>query len=142
MQKILLIALIATLSGCSTIEKYFGDDKPTAEIPKSGPRLLSVQFEDNGRFITWHVEGIDHWKNKNQKGKEDPNGVNAWIVINGVEVENIRSGYTRQHMDNIYGAKHGVHGIKKGQAVEIKFRQYMGDEETNPLPLVWKGKNT
>lgn len=138
MKKLLLIPLLAMLVGCSELASYFDDAEPDAPpIPATGPRLLSVKFEDNGKYITWKAEGISHWKN-------NKNGVSAWIVINGVEVENIRDGYTRQHIENAYGPAndHGVPGLKNGKEVEVKLRKIDRKEETNPLPMVWKGKDT
>lgn len=108
------------------------------EIPKTGPRLLSVQMHDDG-FLTWKAEGIDHWKNVKKYGN-----VNAWIVINGVNVEHIREGYTRQHLNNIYGPErdHGIRGIKKGQKVKVQLKDIDGPEITNAIEVVWKGRDT
>lgn len=140
MKKLLLIPLLAMLVGCSELTSYFDDAEPdTPPIPATGPRLLSVKFEDNGKYITWKAEGIGHWKNVKKYGD-----VNAWIVINGVNVEHIREGYPRQHLNNIYGPvnDHGIRGIKNGQTVMVQLKDIDSPEITNPLPMVWKGKDT
>lgn len=112
---------------------------PPAETnapPTSGPRLLSV-VADGEFYIKWKVEGISHWKNTTA------GGVNAEIIVNGVSVENIREGYTRQHLKNAYGTgEHSVRGIRKGDTVEIYLRKKGGRERTTSVPFVWPWKGT
>lgn len=103
--------------------------------PVSGPRLLSV-MADGEPYIKWKVEGIGHWKNNDK-------GINAEIIVNGVFVENIREGYTRQHLKNAYGTgEHSVRGIHKGDTVEIYLRKKGGGERTTSVPFVWPWKGT
>lgn len=104
--------------------------------PVSGPRLISV-VADGEFYIKWKVEGIDHWKNTTASG------VNAEIIVNGVAVENIREGYTRQHLKNAYGTgEHSVRGIHKGDTVEIYFRRKGSKERTTSAAFVWPWKST
>lgn len=103
--------------------------------PASGPRLISV-VADGEFYIKWKVEGIGHWKNTAK-------GINAEIIVNGVFVENIREGYTRQHLKNAYGTgEHSVRGINKGDTVEIYFRRIGTRERTTSVPFVWPWKGT
>lgn len=112
-----------------------GDRSSRPAIPKSGPRLLSVTAEANN-FISWKAEGIDHWKNNADR-------LSAYIVINGVEAEYIREGYTRQHINNVYGGGgHGVRGLKKGKPCEVKLRKLDRKEETNPITFIWAFKDS
>lgn len=140
--KLLAVLMVVAFSGCSDIKDYWNEkimDEPKVEdaVPESGPRLLEMKFEDNGKFLTWKVEGIEGWKN------QSPDNVNAWIVINGVECENIREGYSRQHIDNAYGSGgHGVRGLKNGQPCEIRLRKFKSSEQTNPKTVIWKGRST
>lgn len=108
---------------------------PTNTAPVSGPRLVSV-VADGEFYIKWKVEGIGHWKNTAK-------GINAEIIVNGYFVENIREGYTRQHLKNAYGTdEHAVRGINKGDTVEIYFRRIGSRERTTSVPFVWPWKGT
>lgn len=131
-------AVLAFGSGCDKIKQVFEKEPEVEAIPATGPRLLSVRA-DGEKYIAWKAEGIGHWKNVAKRGN-----INAWIVVNGVECENIREGYDRQHLNNAYGAAgdHGVPGIKTGDKVQIKLRKLDGSEETNPVEFTWPWKPT
>jgi len=128
-----LIALVvAALVGCSS-------NKPEAV---KYPASISNLNWDGKEYIRW--EG-DHSAFPVRKGN-----LNGWIVIvepNGAHrpVEQIRPGYTRQHLKNAWqDPDYKLKATKPGDTVRVYLCAMQGNGRpdleirSNDLPLVWK----
>lgn len=106
----------------------------------TGPRITSLAA-DGGTArkprIRFTLEGIDHWKNQ---GKDS---TNAWIVINGTRVEQMREGYKGQHLGNAYGTDEHSVSVKKGDTVSIRFEKIdKRSDRTQEVALKWEWDST
>lgn len=118
------------------IAKAWGASSQPSPVPTTGPRIVSLKASSREFYIDFVLAGVDHWKNNADR-------LSAEIIINGVYVENIREGYTSQHLKNVYGTgSHAVRGLKTGQPCEIYFRKKGGTERTNAVQFVWPWKPT
>lgn len=116
--------------------KVVGVQGEPSPVPTTGPRIVSLKASSREFYIDFVLAGVDHWKNNADR-------LSAEIIINGVYVENIREGYTSQHLKNVYGTgSYAVRGLKTGQPCEIWFRKKGSNERTQSVLFVWPWEGT